>query len=210
MSAPDVVRALADAADAFPVGSPPPGLAARVALRRRTVRVRRGSAVLVAAAAAAGIALGVPGVADRVRPTEHVAGSPQAFPTGRWVLTRVDGPDGSTVVPTSLRATLEFSPNRMIVLDNTWNALSGHYVRHGDDFTIQGDVGTTFVGEGEGDDVQRTAQGAINTIAYGHAEAAGPRVPVTCRVSRLDDQRLVVQTGTLRLEFEPSPAPSGS
>jgi hypothetical protein len=174
-------------------------------LRRRATRL--GTATGVLAAAIAGIALGVQSVTDRDQPARPVAASLQGFPEGRWALTGVDGPMGSTVVPASLGASLEFGRDGTILLDDGTNALFGRYSVDGDGFVVQ-NVTTTLAGYGGNDPVRRAVEGAISTVAVGGGQSGRPQTPAYSRIVSRDDQRLVVQAGQVRLLFERGPSPS--
>ncbi len=151
---------------------------------------------MAAAAALAGITLGVPNLnlTDTGQTGLPVVGSPRALLQGHWVLTTVDSPDGSTVIPAPIGAFLEFGRDGTILLDDGTNALSGRYSVDGDGFVVQ-TVTTTLAGYGGNDPVRRAVEGAINTVAVGDVQSGRPRTPAFSRIVSGDHQRLVVQAG---------------
>jgi hypothetical protein len=119
----------------------------------------------------------------------------------------VDGPDGSTSVPASIGAFLEFGRDGTILLGDGTNALFGRYSVDGDGFVVQ-TVTTTMAGYGGNDPVRRTVEGAIRTVAVGNVQGGRPQTPASSRIVSRDDQRFVVQAGQLRLLFERGQSPS--
>jgi hypothetical protein len=96
---------------------------------------------------------------------------------------------------------MELRHDGSILLYNGVNALTGRFSADGDGFLVQ-DVGTTFKAYGGYDPARLAAQSGINTLAYGSEQGGTPSDPVRDRVVSVDGGHLVVQAGSLRLQFD--------
>ena len=197
----DVIQALSEAAEEFPAGRPPADLRLRVARRRRVVRAGVGTGLVAAAAAVTGIVLVVPGMTGDVDRSSPAAVDSATYTGARWVLTSVTEQGRTTAIPPAVRARMELRHDGSILLHNGTNALTGRFSPDRDGFLVQ-DVGTTFKLYAGDDPARLAAQSAINTLAYGNEQGVTPSGSVRDRVVSVDRSRLVVQAGSVRLQFD--------
>jgi hypothetical protein len=197
----DVVQALSEAAEEFPAGRPPADLRTRVARRRRVVRAGVGRGLVAAAAAVTGIVVVAPSMTGGDNRSSPAAVDSATYTGARWVLTGVTQQGRTTAIPLAMGAGMELRRDGSIVLDNGTNTLTGRFSADRDGFLVQ-DVGTTFKIYGGDDPARLAAQSGINTLAYGNEQGVTPSGSMRDRVVSVDGGRLVVQAGSVRLEFD--------
>ncbi len=136
---------------------------------------------------------------DPAAPPAHVANADYIGST--WRLTSVTDGATSTAVPAHIDAWMTLNPDGRFLIHDGVNAASGKYTRFADGFEVR-EVATTAAGYIGTDPHQLAALAGFGAVTAGSRDNDSPSIQDRNLARGVDQTRLVLQAGKLRLTFE--------